>query len=81
MGKTQLAVEFMRAHQKEFDAIFWLNGDTEDSLKRSFSMQASRLEPKDLSRASGLSLEGEEAHVDMVVKVVLDWLAKGEITN
>jgi hypothetical protein len=35
MGKTQLAIEYIRRHKEKYKAIFWLNANDQDSLKLS----------------------------------------------
>ncbi|KAF5531030.1 ankyrin 3, partial [Fusarium mexicanum] len=37
IGKTELAIDFARRHKVAFDAIFWLDGRSEDQLKQSFA--------------------------------------------
>ena len=36
IGKTQLAIEYIRRHKEKYTAIFWLNANNQDSLKLSF---------------------------------------------
>jgi hypothetical protein len=36
IGKTQLAIEYVRRHKEKYTAIFWLNANDEDSLRLSF---------------------------------------------
>ncbi|KAF2739783.1 HET-domain-containing protein [Polyplosphaeria fusca] len=36
IGKTQLAVEYVRRHKEKHTAIFWLNANDEDSLRLSY---------------------------------------------
>ncbi|KAF4629991.1 hypothetical protein G7Y89_g8153 [Cudoniella acicularis] len=36
IGKTQLAIEYIRRHKEKYTAIFWLNTNDQDSLKLSF---------------------------------------------
>ena len=43
IGKTQLAVAFMKGQRDTYSATFWLNGKTEDTLKQSFAGIAQRL--------------------------------------
>ena len=35
IGKTQLAVAFLKRHRDIYSAVFWLNGKNEDTLKQS----------------------------------------------
>ena len=43
IGKTQLAAEFARRHQAAFTSVFWLDGNSEDSLKQSITDCAGRI--------------------------------------
>lgn len=43
VGKTQLAATFTKAHRDAFSALFWLNGQTEDTLKQSYIKAANRI--------------------------------------
>ena len=43
IGKTQLAVAYMKEQRDTSTAIFWLNGKNEDTLKQSFAGMAERL--------------------------------------
>jgi hypothetical protein len=36
IGKTQLAIEYIRRHKEKYTAVFWLNANDQDSLKLSF---------------------------------------------
>lgn len=36
-GKTQLAIEFVQRSQKIFSSIFWLNGDSRESVRQSLA--------------------------------------------
>ena len=74
IGKTQLAVEFMRQYQKEFTAIFWLNGSSEDSLKQSLAKQVGAL-PLQNSEARDADTA---RNVNKSVQEVLTWLAASE---
>jgi hypothetical protein len=65
LGKTQLAVEFARRHYCSFSSVFWLDGQSEDSLRRSIASCASRTYAND-----------SRADVDEVVRDVLTWLAR-----
>ena len=74
IGKTQLAVEFMRLHHAKFSAVLWLNGSSEDSLKKDLASYASRIQPDQISDASKAYARSGEGDVDAVVEEVLDWL-------
>ena len=36
IGKTQLAIEYIRQQKEKYTAILWLNANDEDSLRLSF---------------------------------------------
>ncbi|RKL23426.1 hypothetical protein BFJ72_g14493 [Fusarium proliferatum] len=46
VGKTQLSIDFARRHQAAFSSVFWLDGRSEDQLKRSIAGCISKI-PKD----------------------------------
>lgn len=61
IGRTQLAVEFMRHHHSKFSAVLWLSGSSEDSLKRDLASYATRIQPdqvSDTNKAFARSGEG-----------------------
>jgi hypothetical protein len=43
IGKTQLAVSYLKKHADNYSAIVWLDAKTEDALKQSFTITAKRL--------------------------------------
>ena len=75
IGKTQLAIEFIRMHQSKFSAVFWLDGNTEDSLKRTLARYAGKIPPEQMSDTSKIFIRSGEGDVDTVVQEVLEWLA------
>ena len=75
IGKTQLAIEFMRRHHTKFSAVFWLDGSSEDNLKRTLAGFAGRIAPDQISDASKTYARRGEGDVDAAVREVLDWLA------
>ena len=75
IGKTQLAVEFAREHQRRFSAIFWLDGSSENNLKQSFVDMVQRL-PQDELTANGVGIRTHSAvDVDVAVQECLRWLS------
>jgi hypothetical protein len=76
MGKTQLAVEFARRHHRRFSSVFWLDGRSEDILKRSIASHANRIPQGQLSEASRTYAADSSGDVDIVVKDVMAWLAR-----
>lgn len=73
IGKTQLAVEYVRRHKEKHTAIFWLNANDEDSLQLSFRGIAQQvLQSHPSTRVlSSVDLEGE---LEQVVDAVKAWL-------
>ncbi|KAK4981907.1 hypothetical protein LTR66_009615 [Elasticomyces elasticus] len=76
IGKTQLAVEFARLHHRKFSSVFWLDGRSEDSLKRSMAGCASRITKGQVSGASRTYSAGGGSDLDAVVTEVMGWLAQ-----
>ena len=75
IGKTQLTIEFIRRHYTKFSAVFWLDGSSEDSLKRSLARYAGRIASDQIPGASKIYAQCGEGDVNAVVQEVLDWLA------
>ena len=81
IGKTQLAVEFARTYYRRFSAVFWLDGRSEESLKRSIASCASRISVGQISQASRSYSAGVSNDLDVVVKEVMGWLAQPHNTD
>jgi hypothetical protein len=80
MGKTQLAVEFARRHHRRFSSVFWLDGRSEDILKRSIAGCASRIPQGQIPETSRRYVADASADIDVVVKDVMAWLARPDNT-
>lgn len=67
MGKTQIALEFVYQHKKDFDAIFWIHADEPSKIAHDFSNVATTL---------GLVSEDSVEARDRVLTrdLVLGWL-------
>ncbi|KAK5309079.1 hypothetical protein LTR93_012270, partial [Exophiala xenobiotica] len=76
MGKTQLAAQFIRQHHERYSAVFWLDGSSEDSLKQSIALAASRVPAGQIPEASRVSTSGTPVDLDMTVGHFLDWLSR-----
>jgi hypothetical protein len=81
IGKTQLAVEFARQHHRKFSAVFWLDGRSEGSLKRSIARSASRIPEGQISESTKTYSVNGNGHIDIVVREVIGWLARQDNTN
>ncbi|KIN06734.1 hypothetical protein OIDMADRAFT_156216 [Oidiodendron maius Zn] len=80
IGKTQLAIEYVRLHKEKYTAIFWLNANDEDSLRLSFrgiAQEVLKHHPSNSMLAS-VDLEG---NLDLVVNAVKAWLDIRENTR
>ncbi|CAN9193253.1 unnamed protein product [Alternaria alternata] len=80
MGKTQLAVEFARRHHRRFSSVLWLDGRSEDILKRSIASCAGRIPPGQIPETSRHYAADASADIDAVVKDVMAWLARPDNT-
>jgi len=76
IGKTQLSVEFTRKHQRSYSAVFWVDGSTNERLRRSIADLASRLPQHQISEGSRNYSHRGRANVDEVVEDVLKWLSQ-----
>jgi hypothetical protein len=81
IGKTQLAVEFMRKHREKFSSVFWLDGSSRDRLKQSIAGCAGRVAQGQITEASRTYSTGKSGDVDTVVREMLSWFAKSDNTN
>ena len=71
--KTQLAIEFARRSQKIFSSIFWLKGDSRESVRQSFAQIARQL-PKDQIPDSYRKLsKPSPEEFDEIISNVLIW--------
>jgi hypothetical protein len=73
IGKTQLAIEYIKHHREKYTAIFWLNANDVPSLKLSFraiAQQILKTHPSTSTLAS-VDLNGD---LDQVVRSAIAWL-------
>jgi hypothetical protein len=73
IGKTQLTVEFARRHHRRFSSVFWLDGRSEDILKRSIAGHASRIPQGQIAETSRTYAGDSSADV-------MAWLARSDNT-
>jgi hypothetical protein len=81
IGKTQLAVEFARRHHRRFSSVFWLDGRSEDTVKRSIASCASRISRGQIAETSTKYAADSNIDVNAVVKDVMRWLAQPDNTS
>jgi hypothetical protein len=73
IGKTQLAIEYVRQHKEKYTAIFWLNANDEDFLRLSFRDIAQEVLKHHPSTSMLVSVD-LEGNLDQVVNAVKAWL-------
>jgi hypothetical protein len=78
IGKTQLSVEFARRHHTRFSSVFWLDGRTEDTLKQSVAVAATRIPKSQIPESSRTYSAGKSGDLDAVVRDVMDWLSDAD---
>jgi hypothetical protein len=81
IGKTQLAVEFTRRFRSMFSSVFWVDGSSESSVKRSIASCASRITEGQIADNTRSFVTDGATDIDTVVKDVLGWLALPENTK
>jgi hypothetical protein len=75
IGKTQLAVEFVRKHRYRFSAVLWLDGSSEASLKQSFVNIVQTLPRSELTADGAALLSGATVEADVAVRECQRWLS------
>lgn len=73
IGKSQLAIEFAKKHRSDYTAVLWLNAKTENTLKRSFAANASRL-PKGFFSQELLDGPQNEEALSSILRDMKTWL-------
>lgn len=79
IGKTQLSAEFARRFRHHFSSVFWLHGETEDSLMRSLAACAGRIPTGQISEANRTL--GEHGDSRAVAKELKSWLSQKSNSN
>jgi hypothetical protein len=74
IGKTQLAVSFLKKHADSYSAIVWLDAKTEDALRQSFAATAKRLY-KYHPGSKLLRRAVESKDIDEVIAGVKEWFS------
>jgi hypothetical protein len=81
IGKTQLAVEFTRRHHQKFSSVFWLDGSSADSVRRSIASCAGRIPHGQISDISRAFSAGGDGDIKAVIAEVMGWLAQLDNTD
>jgi hypothetical protein len=74
IGKTQLALEYVRRHRKEYSAAFWVNSKSEDTLKQGYAAVADRIY-RDHPSLVHLKATTESGNLDEAAEAVRQWLS------
>lgn len=72
-GKTQLSLAYARKHRDDHTAIFWLNGQTRDSLKQSIAGIARSLSANQLPDSARKRLQQGSEDIEEVIDEVMEW--------
>ena len=73
IGKTQLAITYAKRYQRYYNSIFWLNANSEDTLKASIRSLANRVQILDVKNNT---LDDEQ-----ICTQVSKWLSEKGNTN
>lgn len=74
VGKTQLAIQFVRIHKDEFDSVFWVDGSTDESLKWDLAALQWHLKGPVFS-AEAQSYTRSSTNLSCVMSEVLQWFS------
>ena len=75
IGKTQLAIEFARKHQRDYSATFWLDGSTRENIQQSVASIAAQIPKAQKSEDNG-NTEQPAEELEKTVKKVLQWFSE-----
>jgi hypothetical protein len=67
IGKTEIAIEYALTHKERYDAVFWVNADSESKLANSFNNIAIEL---------GLSEDADAGNQVVSRDRVIEWLTR-----
>ena len=74
IGKTQLALAYIRKHQEAYSAILWLNGNSKDTLLQSLAAFLKYIPPRRPLEPLGVGTP-HTPDVEAEANAVLRWLA------
>ena len=77
-GKTQLAIEFAQISQKIFSSIFWLNGDSKESVRQSLAQIGRKLPKDQVPDLCTRSFKTSPEELDEIIKNILNWFDQPE---
>ena len=76
IGKTQLALAYARRYQHRYSAVFWLNGQTRESLEQSLAGLARQLPKGQISDFAKRCAQQGNEQLDKVVHEVRSWFSR-----
>ena len=76
IGKTQLALAYARNYQHRYTAVFWLNGQTRESLEQSLTGLASHLPKDQISDFAKTRTQQGNEQIGKVVQEVKSWFSR-----
>ncbi|RMD43745.1 hypothetical protein DV735_g1376, partial [Chaetothyriales sp. CBS 134920] len=77
IGKTKLAARFARQNQKQYSAVFWLDGISEDNLKGSIADAARRVPHGQIPEPGHIpETSSEHVNLEKTIKDFQDWLSR-----
>lgn len=80
IGKTQLAVAYVKAHHTDYSAVVWLNARDETTLKQSFARAAERISQQYPSLVYLRNVLNDR-DLDQMVQAVIRWLDESKNHN
>jgi hypothetical protein len=81
IGKTQLSLAYARKHQMDYTAVFWLNGQTHESIRRSIAGIARQLPTNQISAFAREYTQQGSDQLDKIIEEVLGWFSKNGNTK
>ncbi|KAM0799509.1 hypothetical protein BDR22DRAFT_963873 [Usnea florida] len=76
VGKTQLGLAYARRYQHIYSAVFWLNGQTRESLEQSFAGLARQLPKDQIPDFDKRCTQQGNEQLDEVVHEVKSWFSR-----
>lgn len=73
IGKTQLAIEYVREHHSSYSAVLWLDGSSRDLLRQSLAQITRRLPSEQVTTKTTTMSQGD--NVDDLAAATLRWLS------
>ena len=78
IGKTQLAIRFAKNNERKFTAIFWINAQSESTLRKHMVMLANRIASPASSNPRPEEVNGGQDEENHKIEVFKAWLSKSD---